>query len=155
MKKALFTLTVCLLTFNSCRSDSNDNSTTNEPTVVGTWKVVKIAKISGKDNTVISSKTNLGCTASNTFQFTNDNKFTFKLYDTPNNTPCSLVETSTGTYTYNKSTKVLTFTYSNNSTENLQVNSLTSSELVTVENLNADYNGDNINDKEFAYLNKQ
>lgn len=154
MKKTLFALTVGILTLNSCRSDSNENSS-NEPNLVGTWKAVKTVIVSGKDNAIISSTTNSGCDASNTFQFTHDNKFNFNLYGSSNSAPCSLVETATGTYSYNTSSKILSFVYSDKTTDNLEVNSLTNSEFVTVENLNADYNGDHINDKELVYLNKQ
>lgn len=156
MKKGVLALAVLVLTVNSCRSDSNDNGVSNSPTnFVGTWKMVKNVKVSGRDNSVISSTTSFGCFASNTFQFATDYKFNFKLFDSLNGAPCALVETRIGTYSYNVNSKILSFVYSDNTTENVQIESLTDSEFVTIEDLNADYNGDGINDKEMVYFHKQ
>ncbi len=155
MKKTLIALTISILILNSCSDFNDNNNNSNESSFVGIWKNVKVEIISGKDNSVISTSMVTGCETSNTFEFTSDKKFTFKLYRSLNNNPCELAETPTGIYSYNTILKVLTYKYSDNTIENILVNSITNSELVTVENLDIDYDGDGIIDKEFQYLNKQ
>lgn len=153
-KKLLLTFASALVIL-SCRKD-DDSIQTPEQQLVGTWKTIKTVKISGKDNSIISTTNASGCSASDTFQFTSDKKIIFKLHAVPSeSSTCSLVETATGTYSYNSTSKNITIAYLGDYTENINIYSLNNSELVTFEALDRDYNGDGINDNELTYQNKQ
>ncbi len=154
MKKLLFALAAALLLiFSACRND--DDSPSNPPLspLVGTWKLTKAVAFSGTGNTVLQEIPTPACEGQSTFQFRQDNKFTFKTYSSATGT-CTLDSTDDGTYAYNTNTKIMTFNYNDGTSETTQVKSLSNTEMQILIDTE-DVNDDGTLDQIVAIMNKQ
>ncbi|MFB9121088.1 lipocalin family protein [Bergeyella porcorum] len=138
----LILFSMAALSLTACKRD--DDNTTTEPSIVGTWKYSKYVVYSGKDKkTIISEEPATACEAKGTMVFTSDKKTSYTFYTDSNNT-CVEDGTETGIYSYDATTKKLSITSSNDDATT-DVLKLTDKELeVVVENY--DYNNDGVDD---------
>lgn len=153
MKKMFFTAAATLVVLSACRNDDAEPVSQPVHPIVGTWKLNKTTIFSGTNNTVLFSETTPACEANSTFQFGSDKKFLLKTYSSATGS-CALDGTESGTYSYAESTKTLTFTFPDNTTETSVLQSLTNNEMQIIADED-DYNSDGTIDKMIVFMNKQ
>ena len=151
--KKIFTLVVIAgLFMNSC--GKKEEMVEYTPMIAGTWKLSKIAVISGKDGIIISSVTAKDCDLMNTYEFKNDNTFEFKKYSGGG---CSTMNSETGNYDYQNSPSInkLVMKFSNQpNPKEYVVQTLTELELQYYSLPLQDMNNDGIMDKTVVYMHK-
>lgn len=90
----------------SCRNEDN-NSSTNDG-IIGTWKKNKEIIYSGKDNSIIATYPNDDpCEKNSTTEFANDGKVYFRQYYKNTSNNCVQHPTETKTYSFDTNTKKL------------------------------------------------
>ena len=151
--KKLFTLAVISgLFLNSCGKEEAEIEYT--PMINGTWKLSKVAQISGKDGHIINSITMEGCDLENTYTFNANNSFKFEYHEGSN---CETITSEEGTYDYINSPSInkLVLKYANDpEVEELIVQKLDELELQTYSPELEDFNGDGVLDKTVMYMHR-
>jgi hypothetical protein len=151
MKKIYALIVLTGLFLNSC--GKKEEMVEYTPLISGTWKLSKIAVISGKDGNIISSVTAKDCALMNTYDFNLDNSLSFKIYS---GTGCTLTETK-GNYDYQNSPSVnkLVLKLTNpTSTENYIVQKISELELQFYSTPLTDANNDGVLDKTVTYMHR-
>lgn len=146
MKKLILLASACLLVTTSCRKDDDENQSTSA--IVGTWKVEKFVMAYGNGETEATIPD--ACRGKSNLVFTSDNKVTGNDYF--NNAGSCILESISGTYSYDDNTKVLKFT-ADGEDDYTKVEKLNSSELVIMYG-EGDFDGDGKTDKEYIYYKK-
>lgn len=142
MKKILLAA-IILAGFSSCSNDSDEQENIQNATVVGLWKPVKYRVVSGSDtNKILSSSPVDDCEKKSAYNFKSDGMASITLYE-DNGGACLNIGTETSPYSYDATSKILTF-----DGEPIPVVTLTDNifELIDVD-YEDDYNNDGIVDK--------
>lgn len=152
MNKLYLLLLISFFIATSCRSDSEDKSTNSNPTIVGTWKLVKEEIYSGKNPTVLlETQFPDTCEKTGYETFTSDLKYQAKFYYQSGNA-CLLLNNVNTTYTFNTSSKILMITGDSQSSE---VISLTSTTKEEKSPNNEDINNDGFDEIAIGYYVRQ
>lgn len=143
-KNLLLAAGATLVLATSCRKDDEDLEAIN-----GTWYIAKYVTVYGNGTT--DTDTPDACESKTNIILDSDSNFTINGYyqDAGN---CKS-ELNKGKYVYDSSSKSLKFTHSDGETEYYDVESLSSSELVLIEE-EGDFDDDGKNDKDLVYLRK-
>ena len=150
MKKIYIFSMIATLAMGSCSKEEVTEDYT--PAIAGTWKISKIAQISGKDGHIISSVTLADCDVKNTYEFRKDNSFVFTYFSGGN---CENTNTEEGTYDYQNSPSVNKLYIKYNGETEVEENivqKLTELELQYYSSTLEDYNNDGVMDKEVVYM---
>lgn len=144
MKKKLLILTFLGL-LSSCRNDNEqDNS---ESKIIGKWNFNKTVVKSGKNSSIILSTENFdSCHKKSTLEFTS-NKMIEILYDLVSNT-CILTSNESTNYSIDSNNNIVF------DGESSKIISVTSKELVLLDDDSYDFNHDGTNDQFLLYLDK-
>ncbi|MFB9121425.1 lipocalin family protein [Bergeyella porcorum] len=141
--KKLILFSMATLSLTACKRD--DDNTTAEPSIVGTWNSSKYVIYSGKDKSILKEEPATACDAKDTMIFTSDKKVSDTYYTESNGT-CVENGTDAGTYSYDATTKKLIFHWSGNTTPGtVDVLKLTEKEFEFVDE-DFDYNNDGVDD---------
>ncbi len=145
MKKLLLIAVCSLFVATSCRKDDEENEAN---LIVGTWKLNK--QVTQYGNGTSDTDTPNPCEAQSNFVFAADkNLLSNEYYNS--GTSC-LLDDSSGTYSYDPATKLLTLVLDGDNTS-VKVETLNSNELIiSVEE--GDIDGDGKTDKFLTYLKK-
>lgn len=142
IKKALFMgmATLCLF---SCKSDRDEET---QVTIVGKWQPNKEVTYSGKTGLIIEKETIIysDCEKKGTLELGSDGKYTNISYGLFNG-KCEIDDQTTGTYTYNSSTKEVTTTWGDH-TYKAKVRDISKTDLVLESPADEDLDGDGVND---------
>lgn len=140
--KHLILFSVAALSLTACRNDDDNSST--EPSIVGTWKLSKGNVYDGKTNKLIETDTYDECESKSNTTLSADGKSITQDYELDTNNQC-VYETISGTYSYNAATKKLVSTINGEKDEST-VRNLTSTELEVDNSERIDINGDGVQD---------
>lgn len=140
--KHLILFSVAALSLTACRNDDDNSST--EPSIVGTWKLSKGNVYDGKTNKLIETDTYDECESKSNTTLSADGKSITQDYELDTNNQC-VYETISGTYSYNAATKKLVSTINGEKDESI-VRNLTSTELELDNGERVDINGDGVSD---------
>lgn len=146
--KKLILFSMAALSLTACKRD--DDNTTAEPSIVGTWNFNKYVVYNGKDKSILKEEPATACEGKDIMTFTSDKKISYTNYAKSNGT-CVEDGTDTGIYSYDTSNKKLSVTWSDNATTyTVDVLKLTDKELEFVElefvDEDYDYNNDGVDD---------
>ena len=141
--KNLFFLALIALTLASCKDTDQPDPTNNSSNIEGVWNFAKLEQTNGQilmDGVPVGSFTAISSNEQGTMEFKSDgtantsvgytSTFSFIIQGIPQTQTATIpLTTSTGTYTYNGSTKELTMT-ANGETTSATVTELTANKLV-------------------------
>lgn len=148
IKKTLF-LSIAALSLFACNSNDNDdaNNKTTEPSIIGKWQPSKYMAYSGKDGSIIASKSSDAnvCDKKGFIDIAANGKIHEISYYGNAESECKLDADTTTDYTYDSSSKTLKVKY-DGSTEVSTIKKLTATELEIIQEL-TDVNGDGIKDE--------
>ena len=152
MNKLYSFLLILLFIATSCRSDSEEKSANINPTIVGTWKLVKEEIYSGKNPTLLlETQIPDACEKTGYETFTSDLKYQAKFYYQSGN-DCLLLNAVNTTYTFDTSTKIIMISGDSQSSE---VISLTSTTKEEKSPNNEDINNDGFDEIAIGYYVRQ
>jgi hypothetical protein len=152
MKKQITFLAMLAIIAQSCGKEKATAEFT--PPISGTWKISKIAKISGKDGNILSSITMTNCNVNNSYTFNKDSSVVVSTYSGSN---CDNITNTNGTYDYanNPNTNKLSIKMAGSATTDVYiVQKLNELELQYYSINQIDYNNDGVLDKEVVYLHR-
>ncbi|WOC52822.1 hypothetical protein BPO_2175 [Bergeyella porcorum] len=143
--KNLILFSMAALSLTACKRD--DDNTTAEPSIIGTWKESKYIIYSGKDEKILNIEIADVCLAKSELILTSDNNVTRYFFYNENN-ECKKEAPEFGSYIYDTDKQILIFNTRIRENENTYMNNikkLTDKELELVED-NYDYDNDGVDD---------
>lgn len=154
MKKLFFLGAFALLVLTSC-SEDDEIDTVNVPiespsnSIVGIWNPSKMRIESGANQAVLFSVSFDDCQRQSTYDFDSYGTVTSKLYES--DSTCQSVGTETVNYSYDHSSKILTYDGDQIPVVTLTTNTL---EFEDVDFEGEDFNGDGTDDKKIITFTK-
>lgn len=137
-----------LCAFTLLFSCNNDDDSSNEASIVGTWSFVKNQTQFSKDNHIEDEELADECSSKSTYTFTNDNKFSTIIYEEYN----SLCKDWKENGTYKISGKTIRKEYAPNDFDEAEILSLTDHELILKSDYGEDLDGDGKNEIDLLIL---
>lgn len=147
MKKIILPCIFGISTLFSC---SNDDNSSSDASIVGSWNLVKYQTQFSKDKRIVDSEIADACSSKSTFTFTSDNKYNAISYYSYNSI-CDVDDTVNGVYSI--SGKKITIKYEDWS-GNAEIIKLTSNELIMSSDYGEDLDGDGVNEIDIIVLKK-
>ena len=153
--KKLILFALASLSIISCRKDDDQKQ---QPTIVGTWKLIDYRSFSGKDGSIIFSNTipENDCRRKSNHTYKIDGKYVGEYFFNPNTGICGNdIFTEEMNYIYNEAEQTITYKIDNLNQDIVKISLLTEKEMHLLVNEDIDQNSDGIMDKTLSIFVKR